>query len=457
MDSQPASPGRFGGHSWLTVLMSMTLLMAAIGMKACGRAQPMLEPVGIVAAESQPEQARFLDNVTEPFGQYGGIEYVRHTGRFEGTTELGAFRVPYEIVAPADPARANGAVLVEPPHFSLGLVGRDLVLQPDFLFERGFAHAAVGFGARFLNLLDPAATDLVIAGEAIEAPGSVFTAGTVDEEIIAGFVHALAADPFARSALGDVHRRYAYGASQTSAALLQTLHSPGGPGLFDLVLLHVAMWRPPFAAGEFHRLEGEFAPLAGVGRVIFVESEADLLVSEAEQFRRAAAHPDYRVYEVAGAAHQPTPLNPLDHALTARAMFLAGDAWVRQGTAPPPSTLLEVPPEGELDPVYGVVTGIARDGDGNARGGVRLPELAVGQARFIAADFDAEVLPGLAGLTGLSVDLSCEKFRSHGDYMRQFTAATNALRDAGFLLQRDASAIIAAAARSDVAKPEACP
>jgi hypothetical protein len=457
MESQPMSPGMFSGRSWPAALTSVIVLTAGLGVKACGQADSALEPVSSLAAESQPGQAQFLDNVTGPFGRFGGIEYVRHTGRFEGTTTLGSFRVPYEIVAPADPARANGAVLIEPPHFSLGLVGRDLALQPHFLFERGFAHAAVGFGTRFLNLLDPAATDLVIAGETIEAAGSVFTVGTVDEEIIVRFVHALSADPFARSALGDVHRRYAYGASQTSAALLQTLHSPGGPGLFDLVLLHVAMWRPPFAAGEFHRLEGEFAPLTGVGRVIFVESEGDLLVSEAEQFRRAASHPDYRVYEVAGAAHQPTPLNPLDHGLIARAVFLAGDAWVRHGIAPPPSTLLEPAPEGGVDPLYGVVTGIARDGDGNARGGVPLPELAIGQARFVAADFDFEVLPGLAGLTGLSVDLSCEKFRNHGDYVRQFTAATNALRDAGFLLQRDASAIVAAAARSDVAKPEACP
>lgn len=444
------------GRSRPTYHRSMTALLAGLCVTACGPAQTEIEPVGILAAESSLEPVRFVDGVVEPFGRFGGIEYARHTGRFEGTTELGAFRVPYEIVAPADPRRANGTVIFEPPHFSLGLVGRDVVLGHDFLFRRGIAHAAVGFGTRFLNLLNPAAADLVIAGEAVEGPGPVIVAGTVDEEIIAQFVRALSADPFARNVLGGVDRRYAYGASQTSGALLQTLHSPAGAGLFDLLLLHVAMWRPPFAAGEFHRLGGEFVPLDGVGRVIFVESEADLLVSEAEQFRRAADHPDYRVYEVAGAAHQPTPHNPLDHPMIARAALLAGDAWVRTGTAPPPSALLATS-EGEVDPVYGVVTGIARDADGNARGGVRLPELAIGQARFIAADFDTEVLPGLAGLTGLSIDLSCEKFRSHGDYVRRFTAATKALRDTGLLLQQDASSLMAAAARSDVAKPATCP
>jgi hypothetical protein len=110
-----------------------------------------------------------------------------------------------------------------------------------------------------------------------------------------------------------------------------------------------------------------------------------------EQFRRAAHLPDYRVYEVAGAAHLPGPRNPLDHPAVMRAIFVAADRWLRSGVEPPPSTLMEQAPAGEIDPVYGFATGIARAGDLNAKGGVRLPDLHVGRAQFIALDVSVPV------------------------------------------------------------------
>lgn len=76
--------------------------------------------------------------------------------------------------------------------------------------------------------------------------------------------------------------------------------------------------------------------------------------------------------------------------------------------------------------MYGFETGIERDADGNARGGVRLPDLHVGRARFIAADFSFAPL-GIPGLLGATVDLACEPrpgsttdeplFDNHGDYV----------------------------------------
>jgi hypothetical protein len=115
-------------------------------------------------------------------------------------------------------------------------------------------------------------------------------------------------------------------------------------------------------------LPEEFLPLAGIGKVIFVESEGDLLISGARQFRRAVVGPaadpgSYAVYEVAGAPHLslPTPFNPLDFSGVVRAMLLSGDQWVRTGATPPPSLLLASAPEGAIDPVYGIETGIARD------------------------------------------------------------------------------------------------
>src|SRR5688572_308770 len=55
------------------------------------------------------------------FGTFGGIDYVKYRGVFEGETSTGGFRVPYQIIAPADPTEGNGTVLVEPSHFMIGL------------------------------------------------------------------------------------------------------------------------------------------------------------------------------------------------------------------------------------------------------------------------------------------------------------------------------------------------
>ena len=412
----------------------------------------------------------FTDGVSAPFGTFGGVPFVRYTGFFEGTTTLGEFRVPYEIVAPQWPALGNGTVLVEPPHFAAGLVGRDAVLTRQLLFGNGFSYAAVGFGTNGFNILNPRAGGLVLAGGPVTRPGAFNPAGIVDEEILVQFARALTSHPFATSILGAVERQYAYGFSQTTAVLLETLHSPGGEGLFDLTLLHIALWKPPFQRpGVFDSLPDQFQPLRRVGRVLFVESVGDQIVSEAEQFRRAANEPDYRVYEVAGAAHAPTPRNPLDHFMVARALFSAGDRWVRSGFAPPPSTLIGHDPVAGVDPVYselGLVTGIERDADGNAVGGVRLPDLELGRALFIAADFSFEILPGVAGLAGAMVDLACEpapgaatnepRFPNHGAYVRRFVQEVDELRAEGFLLADDAEALKEQAAVAAVGKPESC-
>ncbi len=188
-------------------------------------------------------------------------------------------------------------------------------------------------------------------------------------------------------------------------------HRPGGQGLLDFTLLHSDAWRPvfiddPFAPQLLEILPEEFTPLTGIGRVIWVESEGDQLISAgtSAQLRRAVVGPDadpahYRLYEIAGAPHfsgtpddpLPPPFNPLalDLAGVVRAMFLAGDQWVHAGTPPPPSVLLASAAPGTIDPVYGFETGIARDANLNALGGIRFPDVEVGRARFIASLVDS--------------------------------------------------------------------
>lgn len=416
----------------------------------------------------------FVENAAEPFGTFDGVAFVRHTGLFEGETSLGAFRMPYEIVAPEDPALGNGSVLVEPPHFAFGPFGRDLILGRDLVFQTVSGYASVGFGEDGLNILDPSASDLLLAGAPVEGPGEFDPAGILDEEILIQFTQALSTHPYAVDLLGDVSRLYAHGTSQTAALLLETqrnLARTERQGLFDFTLLHTTLWgEAPVPGGTpFDFLSGEFEPVEGVGKVVFVETEGDQILSDAEQFRRVVGVSEYRLYEVAGAAHLPTADNPLDHNAVARAMFAAGDRWVRSGTAPPSSMLMESAPAGQIDPVYGEETGIARDGDLNAQGGVRLPDLHVGRAQFIASDPTTPVPdapPVFFPLSGNTVDLVCEpepdsdtdepRFGSHGEYVSAFTQQVNELRQQGFLLEAAAEGLKERAAASDVGKPGTC-
>lgn len=461
-------------HFRLAVLLPLVVF---VGVGCPDRSQ-LTDPTTVPKASSPATAVAFTEAESEFFGTFDGVEYVRHTGFFEGETSLGEFRAPYEIIAPEEPSLGNRTVLVEPPHWAFAPLGRDLVIGRDRLFEAGFSYASVAFGTDGFNILDASATSAVIAGDAVESPGQLVFAGISDEEILIQFTEALSTETFATSILGTVEATYAYGISQTADVFLEVLHRITGTSshdLFDLTLLHGASWRIEAEGivrpgGPLELIGGTFAPLEDVGRVLFIEAEGDLLVFDAEQLRRAAAHPNYRVYEVAGGAHLPTPENSLDHWAVARALLFTGHAWIRTGEPPPSSVLLTSSSSGEIDPIYGRVTGIARDEDLNARGGVRLPDLEVGRARFVASDLASAPplgIPHLAALTGSTVDLACEplpssgasqpRFEHHGDYVQAFTQQANELRQDGFLLEADAEALIERAAESEVGKPARCP
>jgi hypothetical protein len=117
-----------------------------------------------------------------------------------------------------------------------------------------------------------------------------------------------------------------------------------------------------------------------------------------------------------------------------RAALHALHAWVRDGTQPPKGT-----------PITVAGTAVVRDDDGIARGGVRTP----------AVDVPIAVLSGEgAGLIGSTKPFSPEQLASryptHDAYVTAVRRAATGSVKAGFLLQHDADAIVAAAERSNV-------
>lgn len=428
----------------------------------------------------------FIPLSAEPAGEYDGIEYVEHFGLFAGITAKGQFVMPYQIFAPADPDEANAAVVIEPPHFAFGPgLGREAYLGRDMLFSRGFSHASVGFSELVFNILAPI-PGLQIAG----APAALCDPGTDpdceatrDVEIIKQFAEALKSDPYAATILGTVDGLYAFGGSQTSEVLLEMMYGLGIEGLFDLSLLSITVWQleyPTFRTGipEPGAIPDDFFPLDGIGKVMIVNAEGDRFISEAEELGTAVGHPDYRLWEVAGAPHFASvylplgfpgteALNPLDVGPAIRAALVAGHQWVR-GEDAPPNALLAAAEPGTVDPVYGFETGIARDANGNALGGVRLPDVAVGRGLYVAWTDVPLPVPGgaVVPLLGLFVDLACEpapgsnsdgpRFRNHGRYVSAFAREAAELVEQGFLLRDEAERMVAAAAESNVGKRASC-
>jgi hypothetical protein len=423
--------------------------------------------VGLVWTSTPASAGTFVETASEPFGTFSNVEYTRYTGRFVGNTVLGDYRMAFEIVAPANTALGNRTVLIEPPHFLFGPAGRDYILGREFVFGNGFSYASVGFGTTGLNILDPTAPDLRLADQLV---GDLGPDPVTDFDIVVQFVQALTSDPFAIAALGTIEHKVGYGVSQTAELWQVVFNRPGGLGLLDFTLLDRNVWRPAISPW-LDNLPEEFTPLTGIGKVIFVSSEGDQLISAGTtQLRRSVVGPDadpahYRMYEIAGAPHiaLDPPFNPLDFSGVVRAMLLAGDQWVRAGTPPPPSVLLAQAPPGTIDPVYGFETGIARDANLNALGGIRYPDVEIGRAWFIASLLDVEVIPGLPGLAGAWVDLQCvplsdgsPRFADHGDYVSRVVQQANALRNGGYLLEADAEALKEQAAESEVGQPGTC-
>jgi hypothetical protein len=398
---------------------------------------------------------------TQPFGTFRGVAYVQYTGWFEGATVNGSYRVPYRITAPAKPSRGNGTLVVEPPHFAVPDVAL-AYLGPEFVFDRGFSHAQVGWGTFGYQILDPSA---LASGEAFIKAGPAICAsnlcsGNTDFDIVADFARALRSASEARPLVGRVRQLYSIGASNSTEPLHALLHSEPGQGLFDLSFLIT----PPFA--EHAIPPGGHEPPRGKGRVVLLTSEADVILFNAAALREVnRRHPRYRVYEVAGAPHIPNTWiperpHPLGNDWTPflRAVFLRADLWASRGWPPPASVYLHPADEGEIDPAYLFPTGIARDADLNARGGIRAPDLAIGRSRYLAVDFS------FAPFFGDVVDLACEplpdgsaRFPTHGAYVRAFVRQVGRLLASGFLLPEDARAAATEAAHSDVGKPGSCP
>lgn len=227
---------------------------------------------------------------------------------------------------------------------------------------------------------------------------------------------------------------------------------------------------------------GGGAPRPDVGTKLFkVYTETDVWLGQALQ--RVPDSDSIRSWEITGASHVPAsavtpdatdfratlggiqareygpspPLsctNPGPSDVEAWAVFHAAyaalDTWVRRGVAPPTAVPIEV-----TNPVP--LATIARDGDGLARGGIRLPSVAVPIALNNGENTPADQsnpLNGFCILFGTHRPFDpatlAARYRSHGAYVSAVSHAGRALVEQGFLLPEDRTTLLLAAAHSPV-------
>ncbi len=256
-----------------------------------------------------------------------------------------------------------------------------------------------------------------------------------------------------------------------------TFANPDFPGVND----------GPLTIGEITakvEARGEVPP-----KMLLVSSTADYYALRASLGRTGASGTadqplpgNVRMYDIAGGSHVVVPKAPactmppgrLDWAPVSRALLQGLDAWVGRNAEPPASQLMPLEPASVEPPALrapsrlpaAVIQVPKRDSDGNALGGVRVPDVAVplgtngGQnapqtltcslvgsfSPFAATKADRD----RTGDARLSIE---ERYHGRDDYVNRVRIAAQDNVARGFLLPEDASVIIQQAASSTLFAP----
>ena len=139
------------------------------------------------------------------------------------------------------------------------------------------------------------------------------------------------------------------------------------------------------------------------------------------------------------------PVNSGPQHFVLNAAIRALDRWVRDGTLPPSAARLDV--------VAGPPIAMQRDMYGNARGGIRTPQVEVPIATIAGEPQLGSNLCALFGIT-LPFDQATLQslYRNHAAYVAAFNQATDGAVESGFILAADAELMKAAAAQSDIGR-----
>jgi hypothetical protein len=392
----------------------------------------------------------------------------------DGTFELEAdatadYTTRIVVRRPAQAADFNGTVVVEWLNVSGGLDAQpDYSYTADELVRGGYAW--VGVSAQLIGVEGgPAAVAVAgaptggLRGNDPERYGALHHPGDAFAYDIYTQVAQALREPGAIDALGGLapERLLAVGESQSAYAL--TTYVDGVQPLtraFDGFLVHsrgsaaAPLGRPGDGVDMAGTIGGPPTRIRtdGDAPVLVLESETDVLGFLGYFAARQPDSERFRLWEVAGAAHADAfllgpaaglfdcggPINAGPMHFVVKAALRSLDRWVRTGEAPPEAPRLEIDDRGASST-------FVRDADGNARGGIRAPQVDVPVAALSGEPRQStSVICALLGSTQPFSDARlAELYPSADDYLAAYEAAAAAAIEAGFVLEDDRDALLA--------------
>ncbi len=428
------------------------------------------------------------------------------------------------LMFPKDPKNGNGTLLVDIPNrgrvYAQALYNspRDEPFESGtfevgtgFLQDRGFSVAEVqwelGQGADL-----PSFTDGTEQKRFIEGAGFAIVRDAADFLSHAKADSAGTANPL----FGAIKHTLASGKSQSGRFLKTFLYNGfnmvGDRRVFDGMHVFVsgagmlpimqsttgpqssATGSPTFANPEFRGVNEEVLTIGDVIKhvksrgerpplMIMISSTTDFYSLRASLGRTGAEGTaevpipsNVRMYDIAGASHVVLPkadceLPPakLDWSPVSRATLLHLDDWVAKGTEPPANRLMPLEPANGDKMVLrapahlpkAVIQIPKRDADGNATGGVRLPDmqapLGVNAKQNAPLSFQCGLAAAYVGFPRTQADADAahdthspilERYKTRNEYVNLIRAAARDLERQGFLLPDDAAIIIQSAAEN---------
>ncbi|WP_020647040.1 alpha/beta hydrolase domain-containing protein [Amycolatopsis balhimycina] len=427
-----------------------------------GRGWPVSGAQGVLdlASRGYVEEEYLLSGHADTFAQVG---LWTDDGRW--ATRVDTTGNPYTtrlvVVRPRDAAKFTGTVVVEWLNVSFGVdIPVDFSQSYEHFVREGYAYVGVTTqkaGADKLKSLDPARYDAVnIGGDALSY------------DIFSQAAQAVRANPLL---LGGRRPAVVLGTGHSQSALRLTTYANAVQPVrrsYDGFMIHGrAALAAPIGDGVIGALSARIRTDLGVP-VFVLQSETDVIASASVR----QDTPLVRTWEVAGTAHAdqyglnlynaanardksinngaPTtcdkPVNSMTFRYAENTAFRYLDRWARGGAAPPAATPISM--------LLNLI--ILRDGDQNALGGVRLPDLDVPLASYSPNNSGGNV-PGACLLLGTTTPLTPERIRQlypdHATYVAKFTAAADRAVRAGHLLPPDRDEAVARAQAAPVPSP----
>ena len=381
------------------------------------------------------------------------------------------YKVRMLVRRPADARKFNGIVVMEWLNVTaLSEGAADFIQMQEELFREGYVWVGVGAQAAGLNAArtglkawDPARY------ESLSHPGDAYSYDI--------FSHAAQAirRPAKLSPLGPLQARkiLATGRSQSAFRLVTYINAIHPMAhAYDGFLIHSRGALPaPLSDGPDGRAPSNSRVRSDADvPVLCLQTEGDMITLRSHLARQDQSN-HFRQWEIAGAAHaevprwvvetppaldlgpgRKDPVNAAPHHAVVKAALHALARWVRDGIAPPQSPRIELDDVSAADP-------ISRDKYGNAKGGIRLPELEAPTATLSGRTNSPAGQAGSGKLNfcflfGLTLPFDQEALKalypSHDGYVKQFNRAVAALERDGFWLKPEADQARQAAERSHI-------